>query len=125
MEWMREIRGRDLRYLLTVLLLEAGRPLTVAELVAQCEREGVVFVGRGSKIVSDGLRAELAWRRVDRVARGVYRYAGAPRSTKHWIRRRVTELRAYLAEVEAGAEVPYPRPSSWRSSGSSPVADRS
>jgi hypothetical protein len=108
----RVIRGRQFRYLLTTLLKEARRPLTVAELVVLCEAEGVVFAGRPSKIVSDALRWEIGWRRVTRVSRGVYRFLRAPRSTTQWIRRRVTELRDYLAATRAGTAVPFPWPTS-------------
>lgn len=99
----REIRGRPLRYLLTTLLREAGRPLAVRELVSLCEAEGVVFSGRASKIVSDALRWEIPWGRVVRLRRGVYRFAGMPRSTGHWIRVRVGALRVQLAELVAVA----------------------
>lgn len=108
----REIRGRHLRYLLTTLLMEAQRPVTVAELVELCHREGVVFTGRASKIISDALRWEIGWRRVTRVRRGVYRFVSAPSSTKHWIRRRVALLREYLASSWAGIVVPFPWPTS-------------
>ena len=91
-----ELRGQPLRYLLTTLLSEAGGPLTVPELVTRCESEGVVFRGRASKIVSDALRWEIGWGRVVRIRRGVYRFASMPRSTQHWIARRVGEWRAYL-----------------------------
>ncbi len=105
-----ELRGRDLRYVLTTLLREASRPLTVAELVARCEAEGIAFRGRASKIISDALRWEMGWNRVRRLARGVYCYAGAPRSTEHWIRRRVRALRVYFAQLHAGEDVRFPWP---------------
>ncbi|MGI9613184.1 MAG: hypothetical protein ACR2QO_09765 [Acidimicrobiales bacterium] len=107
----REIRGRPLRYLLTTLLREAGRPLSVRELVSLCAAEGVVFSGRASKIVSDALRWEIPWGRVVRLRRGIYRIAPMPRSTSHWIRVRVRALRGHLAElvteaIEAGVGGP-------------------
>ena len=106
-----ELRGRDLRYVLTTLLREARRPLTVAELVARCEDvEGISFDGRASKIISDALRWEMGWNRVRRLSRGVYCYVGAPRSTEHWIRRRVTALRVYFAQLRVGEVVPFPWP---------------
>ena len=73
--------------------------MTVAELVVRCEREGVVFADRGSKLVSDALRWEIGWGRVVRLRRGVYRFAGMSRSTRYWIAHRVRDLRAYLARV--------------------------
>jgi hypothetical protein len=95
-----------LRYLLTTLLAEAGRDLSVAELVARCKGEGVVFRGRASKIVSDALRWEINWGRVARVRRGVYRFARMPRSTRSWIARRVRDLRAYLARLPSPRLLP-------------------
>jgi hypothetical protein len=94
-----ELRGRPLRYLLTTILQEADRALTVRELVGCCEREGVVFDGRGSKIVSDALRWEVGWGRVVRIGRGVYRVARVARSTRYWIGRRVRDIRDYLARL--------------------------
>lgn len=93
------VTGRQLRYLLTTLLLEAGRPLTVRELVERCESEGVVFERRASKVVSDALRWEIGWCRVTRMSRGVYRAYRwmIPRSTGQWIAKRVGQLRAYFA----------------------------
>lgn len=64
-----ELRGRVLRYLLTAFLAEAGGAITIKALIARCEREGVVFDGRASKIVSDALRWEISGAR----------HAGAPR----------------------------------------------
>ncbi len=99
------ISGRQLRYLLTTLLIEAGRPLTVRELVLLCNREGVVFQGRASKVISDALRWEISWSRVTRIGRGVYRASSGmiPRSTRHWIAKRVRQVRVYLAAVRTQA----------------------
>lgn len=108
-----QVRGRDLRYILTTLLREAGRPLRVAELVVLCEGEGIVFTGRPSKVISDALRWEIGWRRVARLSRGVYRYMAAPRSTRYWIGRRVRQLRLYLAQLAAGLDVAFPWAPSW------------
>ena len=94
-----ELRGRHLRYLLTTLLREAGEALTVAELVARCEREGVAFSGRASKIVSDALRWEIGWGRVKRLGRGVYAFDRVPKSTRRWIGGRVGDIRVYLARL--------------------------
>lgn len=105
-----EIRGRQLRYLLTSILREADQPLTVAELVERCEDQGVVFTTRPSKLISDALRWEIGRRRVRRVSRGVYCYAGAPRSTRYWIRSQVREIREYLSLIQEGVTVRYPWP---------------
>ncbi len=106
----RAIAGLPLRYLLTTLMLEAGRPVSVRELVVWCAREGVVFQGRPSKVISDSLRWEIRRGRVMRLRRGIYRATGAaiPRSTRHWIAKRVGQLRVYLAAVRAQAiETPW------------------
>ncbi len=86
------VRGRALRYLLTLTLRDAGRPLTVRELAAHCEHTGVVFEGRASKIVSDSLRWEMARGRVRRLSRGVYCVGRIPGSTLRFIRRRWAEF---------------------------------
>jgi len=90
------VRGRPLRYLLTMALRDAGRPLTVSELVTHCENIGVVFEGRASKIVSDSLRWEIAWGRVRRLGRGVYRYGRIPRTTLRFITDRLGQMLRYL-----------------------------
>ena len=95
-----------MRYLLTTILNEAGRALTVRELVGCCEREGVVFDGRASKIVSDALRWEVGWGRVVRIGRGIYRVAHIPRSTRYWIARRVRDIRDYLVRLRARQTTP-------------------
>ncbi len=105
-----ELRGRDLRYVLTTLLREARRPLTVAELVDRCETEGITFRGRASKVISDALRWEIGWNRVQRITRGLYRYLDAPRSTHYWIRRRVRALRTYFTHLRTGDVQPFPWP---------------
>lgn len=88
-----ELRGRPLRYLLVTLLVDAGTSLSIRELVAGCEAEGVVFAGRPSKIVSDALRWERRRGRVRRPARGVYEVGRIPSSTKRWIGHRVGQIR--------------------------------
>lgn len=92
------VTGRPLRYLLTTFLLEAGSELSVRELAAMCERQGVVFDGRASKVISDALRWEIGWGRVRRVRRGVYAGCGADiaRSTRRWIASRAAQLRVYF-----------------------------
>ena len=103
------LRGRPLRYLLVRLLHDAskgpdgpgsaGAVLTVRELVAGCEAAGVVFTDRASKLVSDSLRWEVRRGRVRRIARGVYVFADAPRSTLWRIRKRTSEYLVRLSEI--------------------------
>ncbi len=83
------VRGRDLRYILTLALLDHERPMTVGELVALLERDRIPVSGRPSKVVSDALRWEIGHRRVRRVGRARYEVAHIPRSTRWWIRQRV------------------------------------
>lgn len=119
--WEREqppgdVRGRPLRYLLVAALIDADGPCSVGALQESCERRGVVFGGRASKVISDALRWEIAAGRVRRVQRGVYAIDRVPRSTRGWIEQRNDQTRAWLlwsAEQRAssaGAVPPTPRP---------------
>ncbi|MGQ0431179.1 MAG: hypothetical protein ACT452_02080 [Microthrixaceae bacterium] len=80
------LRGRDLRYLLTLVLHRSDRPLSVAELVTILERSGHAIDGRPSKAVSDALRWEIRRGRVTRVGRSAYARGQIPRSTLSFIR---------------------------------------
>ena len=102
-----ELRGLPLRYVLAKLLHENGGAMTVKELVAGCEAAGVVFTSRASKLVSDALRWEVRRGRAIRLARGIYRYGHAPRSTLWRIRKRVGEYIAYLAEFVNTCPTPH------------------
>ena len=86
-----ELRGRDLRYLLTLVLHESRHPMTVAQLVEAAEVSGRSIAGRASKSVSDALRWEIARRRVIRVGRSLYAAGTLPRSTEWWIRKQVRD----------------------------------
>lgn len=78
--------GRELRYRLTLILLEAPRPLTVAQLLADLDRQGHAVPGRPSKTLSDALRWEIRRGRVRRTARATYEVARIPESTVRWMR---------------------------------------
>jgi hypothetical protein len=82
----------DLRYLLTVVLLDAGRELTTDELVAAVRSSGQDVAGRASKTVSDALRWEVGKGRVVRIKRSTYARGSMPRSTQWWIRHRVDQI---------------------------------
>lgn len=88
------LQGRDLRYLLTLVIHQSDHPLTVAELVSILENRGHVIAGRPSKIVSDALRWEISRSRVIRVGRSTYARGHLPRSTASFLRRRVRERHA-------------------------------
>jgi hypothetical protein len=78
--------SRRLRYVLTVALLEAHRPHTLAELVERAELHQCRMSGRPGKVVSDALRWEVRKGRVVQTGRGLYRIGSMPRSTEWWIR---------------------------------------
>ncbi|WP_036475896.1 hypothetical protein [Mycobacterium sp. URHD0025] len=91
------LRGTNLRYVLTVQLLQYGAQ-SVADLVDALEDQGFTTTGRSSKVISDALRWEMAHGRVRRVRHGRYRPAEMPRSTEYRIRERVAALRAAAAD---------------------------
>jgi hypothetical protein len=97
MSTSREVRGVELRYLLTTYLYDHG-PATVEELVDALTYEGFDVGGRASKAVSDALRWEIAHGRVIRLGRGRYRPAWMPRATEYRIDQRVKALRAEVAK---------------------------
>ncbi|OBK67981.1 hypothetical protein [Mycolicibacterium fortuitum] len=94
------LRGTNLRYVLTMQLLQYG-PQSVADLVDALEDQGFTTRGRPSKAISDALRWEMSHGRVQRVRHGRYRPAQLPRATEHRIRNRVLELRAAAADRAA------------------------
>lgn len=87
------VSGRDLRYVLTWHLVEAGSVLPVRDLVRAVEADGFAIPGQPNKPVSDALRWEIGWGRVVRVGRGRYRAGQMPRQTKSRIGHRVRALR--------------------------------
>ncbi|MBE1546783.1 hypothetical protein GGC64_000791 [Mycobacterium sp. OAS707] len=93
METRHLLRGIDLRYALTMYLLQHG-PTTVDELLEALEWQGFDFPGRASKQVSDALRWERGRGRVRRIARGLYGPGYVPRGTAHRIYTRVMNMRA-------------------------------
>jgi hypothetical protein len=97
-----QVKGTELRYLLTSYLFDHG-PATVAELVDALEYHGFGVAGRPSKAVSDALRCEMAHGRVIRFRRGQYRHGSMPRGTEHRIMKRVHALHAQVAELSRGA----------------------
>jgi hypothetical protein len=85
-----KLAGRALRYRLTLLLLDARRPLTTAQLIAAVHPP----TGRASKTVSDALRWEVRRGRVRRVARSTYAIGWIPESTARWMRWWLAESRS-------------------------------
>ena len=97
----RQLRGIELRYVLTMALAVCG-PKSVVELAAELDRQGFSVDGRPSKAISDALRWEVAHGRVRRSGRGQYRSGYIPRSTEHRIWQRVLALRRE-AQLSLGA----------------------
>ena len=87
------LRWYALRAMLVLLLLRAGRPMTVAELVAGVHSSGFAVAGRPSRTISDALRAEVNRGRAVRVRRGTYRAGVVARSTRHRMQRVVAAMR--------------------------------
>jgi hypothetical protein len=89
----RRYRRTILRYFLVVLLVEADRPLSIAELVDRLASEPVAVPGRPSKTVSDSLRWEARKGRVVRLGHSSYYRGTIPRTTLRRMRERVARLR--------------------------------
>jgi hypothetical protein len=92
METRHLLQGIDLRYALTMYLLQHG-PTTVDELIKALEWQGFEIRVRASKQVSDAVRWERRRGRVRRLARGLYGPGLVPRGTEHRIYTRVMALR--------------------------------
>lgn len=86
------LSGRELRYVVTTVLLDEVGPLSIGQVIERLERRGLRPAGRASKTLSDALRWEVAHGRVRRVGRGMYRLGAVPRSTRWWIRRRADHI---------------------------------
>jgi len=95
----RVIWGLELRYLLTTLLIESGRPTPLDELVERIHAEGFLLPGRPGKVVSDALRWDVRRGRVVRLDRGVHRVGTVPRQTKSRITHRVRDMRQRVAQA--------------------------
>jgi hypothetical protein len=89
---MKQLRGTELRYVLTMHLAVHG-PATIGELIDALTWHGFCVRGRASKAVSDALRWEIGRDRVRRRGRGVYGPGYIPRSTEYRIHQRVLALR--------------------------------
>ncbi len=88
----RTLRGIELRYTLTRLLVISGQ-MTVTDLCAALERWGFDVAGRPTKTVSDALRWEMRRGRAVRVGHGLYGAGYSPRGTDARITARVQALR--------------------------------
>lgn len=86
------LRGLELRYALTISILDHQRELTIEQLAALVDDMGFDLTGRSSKVISDALRWEIRRGRIVRVCRGQYGLGRLPRSTEWWMRRRLESL---------------------------------
>lgn len=90
---MSTLSGRELRYTLTLTLLDADRPLGVADLAVALAQQGRTTPGRTGKDISDALRWEVRRGRAVRLGRNRYVAGEIPRSTIHWMRTTVAGTR--------------------------------
>lgn len=100
-----QVRGTDLRYLITAYLFDHG-PATTNELVDALAYHGFRTAGRASKAVSGALRREIAQGRVMRFKRGRYLPGYMPPSAEERIYKRVQELHAKVAELSLPVRPP-------------------
>jgi hypothetical protein len=97
------LRGTELRYALTMFLLQHG-PTSITGLIAGLTLQGFRIVGHPPKSVSDALRWEAQHGRVYRRRRGVYAaWDDIPRSTEYRIHQRVLSLRAQARRIRSEA----------------------
>ena len=94
---LRPLAGMMLRYEVCLVLRDAGRPLTIADIVSRVRRDGFELPDRANKAVSDALRWDVRRQRVDRMRRGVYVAGRIPRSSEFRMRRRIAQARRQLA----------------------------
>ncbi|KUH67922.1 hypothetical protein AU184_23215 [Mycolicibacterium novocastrense] len=97
------LRGTELRHVLTMYLAVHGAT-GVDALIRLLDHHFFTVDGRPSKTVSDALRWEVRRGRVRRLRRGHYGPGAMPRSTEHYIHRRVMALREEAAALAADDE---------------------
>ncbi len=105
---MHNLRGTELRYVLTMHLFSHGRA-TIKDLLDALDHHGFEVAGQPNKSVSDALRWERRRGRVHRLARGVYGPGEMPRGTEHRIHRRVLALRAEAIRSKPGTTAHGPQ----------------
>jgi hypothetical protein len=98
-----QLRGIELRYVLTMHLLSRG-PASIPELADALAWHGFGVAGRPSKSISDALRWEMGYGRVRRLGRGRYGPGWMPRGTEHRIHKRVMTLRRQLSHRASRCE---------------------
>ncbi|MFA4083556.1 hypothetical protein [Mycobacteroides salmoniphilum] len=92
-----QVRGIELRYLLTLYVYRFGTT-TVSELVNMLDHKGFDTDGRASKAVSDALRWEVRRGRLSHLGRGCYGLGERlPRGTEHRMLLREKALLSLIA----------------------------
>ncbi|GAC58839.1 hypothetical protein GOHSU_54_00170 [Gordonia hirsuta DSM 44140 = NBRC 16056] len=87
------IRGTDLRHWV-IGELRRQSTMSIPELIAAAEAQGLSFSGRPSKAISDALRWERRRSRVIRTGRGQYTLGVIPRTSGQHIDHRLSALTA-------------------------------
>ena len=88
--------------------------MTVADMITVLDRHGYQLAGRASKVISDALRWEVRRGRVQRTARGQYRYHQAPVSTARRIRLFARRCHTWIAVAVTRTGNPPPTPPNRR-----------
>nr|WP_051465144.1 hypothetical protein [Mycobacterium genavense] len=99
-----QLRGIELRYALTWQLALYGAA-TIPELIDALAYHNFDAGERASKSISDALRWERGYGRVQHPARGRYGLGWMPRGTEHRIHQRVLALREQAKSLRGGQNV--------------------
>lgn len=95
-----KVRGRQLRCVLTLILMQAGRPLSIDELATALTTAGFDVDGRASKTISDALRRRSSRGRAVKLTRALYATGEIPTSTRCWIRSQVREMQRAAQAID-------------------------
>ncbi len=101
------VRGFDLRYALSAILVAERRPMSITELTVALGDRRLAPAGRPSQAISDALKREIGKGRAMAVRRGVYRAERFSRTT--WWR-----IQCHVGRLEVIARSSTPQPS-WQS----------